>query len=157
MRHVLVGEDGVVLRRDVIGQVVVENESKKPVEEREIHLLVDLGEDGLHHDVGLSIGSLPNVGLWNERRDESKSVRVEGIFGEEERQLRAYQVVDSLRHLVDEQRRRLGIGRLDPRGEETSLVGLEEEELIAVGRAKEEGIRSARSRGRGWRETRTNR
>jgi len=133
VRHILVGEDGVVLRGDVIGQVVVENESKKPVEESEIHLLVDFGENGLHHNVGLSVGSLPNVGLRIEKRKESKSVAAEGRL-DEEGGGRAHQVVDSLSHLVDEQRRRLGIRRLDPRGEETSLVGLEEEELIAVGR-----------------------
>jgi hypothetical protein len=42
-------------------------------------------------------------------------------------------VVDSLSHLVDEQRRRLSVGGLDPGWEEASLVGLEEEELVEVG------------------------
>lgn len=105
VRHVLVGEDRVVLGGDVVGQVVVEDEPQEPIEQRQVHLFVDLGEDRLHHDVGLAVGRLPDVG----------------------------QVVDALGHLVDEQGRGLGVGRLDPRGEEPALVGFEEEELIEVG------------------------
>lgn len=44
-----------------------------------------------------------------------------------------YQVVDSLSHLVNKQRRRFRIGGLDPSREKTSLVSLEEQELIQVG------------------------
>lgn len=43
------------------------------------------------------------------------------------------QVVDPLCPLVNEERRRLGVGRLDPTREQTPLVGLEVEELIEVG------------------------
>lgn len=72
VRHILVGEDGVVLRGDVVGQVVVEDESKQPVEERKIHLLVNLGEDGLHHDVRLSVGGLPDVSLRKTKDSQSR-------------------------------------------------------------------------------------
>ena len=34
--------------------------------------------------------------------------------------------------LVDKERRRLSVGRLDPCWEQTTLVGLEEEELVKV-------------------------
>ena len=42
------------------------------------------------------------------------------------------QVVDPLTPLVDEERRRFSIGRLDPGREEASLVRLEEEELVEI-------------------------
>ena len=39
----LVGQDSVVLRRDIVREVVVEDETQQTVEERKINLLVDLG------------------------------------------------------------------------------------------------------------------
>lgn len=105
MRHILVRQDRVVLGRNVVGQVVVEDESKQSVEERDVNLLVDLRQDRFHHDVGLTVARLPDIG----------------------------EVVDSLGHLVDEEGRGLGVGGLDPGGEETSLVGLEEQELVEIG------------------------
>ena len=51
MVHVLVVDDDVVLGRHVVGDVVVEDEAEQPVEQREVHLLVHLGELRLHaHD-----------------------------------------------------------------------------------------------------------
>lgn len=84
---------------------MVKDEPKETIEEREIHLFVDLAEYRLHHNVGLAVGCLPNI----------------------------REVVNTLGHLVNEQGRGLRVGRLDPRGEETTLVGLEEEELVEVG------------------------
>ena len=104
MRHILVGEDGVVLRSDVVRQVVVQDETEKTVEEGEIDLLVDLGQDSLHHDVALALARLPDVG----------------------------QVVDALAPLVDEKRGRLGVCGLDPCWEETALVRLKEQELVKI-------------------------
>ena len=83
---------------------MVHDEAQEAVEEREVDLLVDLAELGLHEDVALALARLPHV----------------------------VQVVDALAPLVDEERRRLGVGRLDPRGEQAALVGLEVEELVEV-------------------------
>ena len=49
--HVLEGDVDVVLGRHVVGDVVVEDEAEQAVEQREVHLLVHLGELRLHaHD-----------------------------------------------------------------------------------------------------------
>ena len=111
----------VVLRGDIVRQVVVHDEANQTVEERQVNLLVHLRQDGFHHDVALSFTGLPNVG----------------------------QVVDALAPLVDQERRRLGIlqerkplsgsyrhsiayRRFDPGREEPTLVGLEEQELVEI-------------------------
>lgn len=56
-----VREDRVVLRRDVVHQVVVKDETEEAVEKGEVNLLVHAREGGLHHDVALAVGSLPDV------------------------------------------------------------------------------------------------
>ena len=83
---------------------MVKDKPQETVEQREINLLVDFREDRLHHDVALALARLPDIG----------------------------QVVDTLTPLVDEKRRWLRVGGLDPRGEQTTLVGLEEQELVEV-------------------------
>lgn len=85
-------------------EVVVHDEAQEAVEQREVDLLVDLAELRLHEDVALALARLPHV----------------------------VQVVDALAPLVHEQRRRLGVGRLDPRREQATLVGLEVQELVEV-------------------------
>ena len=92
----------VVLRSDVVRQVVVEDETKKTIEQSQIDLLVHLREDGLHHYIALSLARLPNVG----------------------------QVVDTLTPFVDEKRGRLSVGRFDPGREETTLVRPKEREKL---------------------------
>lgn len=103
--HVLVVHDHVVLGRHVVGDVVVEDEAQEPVEQREIDLLVDLLELGLHQHDALALARVPHVG----------------------------EVVDALAPLVGEERRRLGVGGLDPVGEEVTLVGLIPHVLVEVG------------------------
>lgn len=85
-------------------QVVVHDQTKQAVKQSQVDLLEDLGELRLHHDVALALARLPHL----------------------------VQVVDALAPLVGEQRRRFRVGRFDPRGEQTPLVGLEVEELVEV-------------------------
>ena len=67
-----------------------------PVKKRKIDFLVDLLEFGLHDDVALALGRVPNF----------------------------LQIVDSLAPFVHQQRRRLGVRWLDPWREKATLVGL---------------------------------
>lgn len=80
-KRTLVSQYGVVLRCDVIRKIVVENESEKTIEQSQVDLLVDLREDGFHHDDTLAFAGLPNVG----------------------------KIVDALAPLVDEQWWRLSV------------------------------------------------
>ena len=52
---------GVVLGCDVICQIVVQNETKQAIEQRQIDLLVDLRKHGLHQNVAFAFAGLPNV------------------------------------------------------------------------------------------------
>lgn len=83
---------------------MVHDQPQQPVEQRQIDLFVHPRQDRLHHDQALSLGRLPDI----------------------------REVVDTLAPLVDKQRRGLGIRRLDPRGEQTPLVGLKVEELVEI-------------------------
>ena len=83
---------------------MIKDKPQQTVEQREIDLLVDLRKDRLHHDIALALTRLPDIG----------------------------QVVDTLTPLVDEKRRWLRVSGLDPRGEQATLVGLEEQELVEV-------------------------
>ena len=71
----------VVLRRNIVRQVVVQNQTQQTVEQREVDLLVHLRENRLHEHVALALARLPDIG----------------------------QVVDALAPLVHEQRGRLGV------------------------------------------------
>ena len=79
--HTLVRQHRIVLRRDIVSQVVVQNQTQQTIEQREIDLLVHLRENRLHEHVALALARLPDVG----------------------------QVVDALAPLVHEQRRWLGV------------------------------------------------
>ncbi len=103
--HVLVGDRNVILGRDVVGQVVVHDEAEETIEEGQVHLFAERAQARLHHDRRLSIGRVPHVA----------------------------QVVDALTGLVDEQWRRLRVGRLHPRREEVALVAFIPKVLIQVG------------------------
>ena len=96
VHHVLEGDDHVVLGRHVVGDVVVHDQPQKPVEQGEVDLLVDLRELGLHHDHALALVRVPDL----------------------------LEVVHALAPLVDQQRRRLGVGRLAPVREQVALVRL---------------------------------
>ena len=58
--HILVGELDVVLGSDVIGDVVIDNQSKKPIQQEHIDLLIHLVELCLDENVALALTSLPN-------------------------------------------------------------------------------------------------
>ena len=123
-----VGQDDVVLGCDIVRQVMVENQPKETIQKCEIDLLVYFGKDGLHEDVALALAGLPDV----------------------------RQVVDTLAPLVNEERRRFSVRRLDPSREKTTFVSpivkvsvdrmprnwaqnlLEEQELIQVLRIEDQ-------------------
>lgn len=86
VRHVLEREGRVVFGRDVVGQVVVEDQSEQSVQEGQVDLLVHPRQNRFHHDDAFAIARLPHVG----------------------------QVVDTLAPLVHQQGRGLRVGRLDP-------------------------------------------
>jgi len=86
----------VVLGSHVVGDVVVEDESQQPVEQREVDLLEDLVELGLEETHALVLARVPNV----------------------------VEVVDAAAELVHQHRRGLRVARLDPVGEQTALVRL---------------------------------
>mmetsp|Transcript_6161 Transcript_6161/g.24641 ORF Transcript_6161/g.24641 Transcript_6161/m.24641 type:complete len:696 (-) Transcript_6161:121-2208(-) len=102
--HVLVRYDDVVLGRDVVGDVVVDDEPQQAVEHRQVHLLVQLLELGLQDDQALALRGLPHV----------------------------REVVDALAPLVHEERGRLGVGGFHPVGKEVPLVGLVPEVRVQV-------------------------
>ena len=83
---------------------MVQNESQQTIEECKVDLLIHLGQNCLHHDNAFAFACPPDIS----------------------------QVVDTLTPLVDEKRRWLRVGGLDPRGEQTTLVSLEEQELVEV-------------------------
>ena len=103
--HVLVGKDNVAFGRHVVGNVVVDNQAKQAVQEGQVDLFGNLAELCLHHYVALSFRGFPDIG----------------------------QVVHALTELVDEQRRRLMVARLDPVWEEVALVGFVPQVLIEIG------------------------
>lgn len=59
--HVLVGQRRVVLACDVVGQIVIQDETEETIEKRQVNLFVDLGKDSLHHDVAFAIARLPDL------------------------------------------------------------------------------------------------
>lgn len=57
----LVVDDHVILGCHVISNVVVDNKTQQPVEQRQIDLLIHLLIAGLQHHVALSLRSLPHI------------------------------------------------------------------------------------------------
>lgn len=51
----------VILRRYVVGQIVVQNQPQQSVEQRQIDLLIDLRQDSLHQDITFAFTGLPDV------------------------------------------------------------------------------------------------
>ncbi|KAI3486863.1 hypothetical protein L1887_49501 [Cichorium endivia] len=105
VRHVLEHDGNVVLGGDVVGQIVVHDESQQAIEQREVDLFKHLAERRLHEHVALALGSVPDV----------------------------VRVVDAVAPLVHQQRRRLRVAGLDPCREELALVGLVREVLAEIG------------------------
>jgi hypothetical protein len=55
------GPTGVVLGCDVVGEIVIQDKTKEAIQECEIDLLVDLGENGLHEHVAFALAGFPDV------------------------------------------------------------------------------------------------
>ena len=102
--HVLEGDVDIVLGGHVVGEVVVDDEAQQPIKQRQVDLLVHLGELRLDAHDAVALGRVPHV----------------------------LEVVDAQAPLVDEQWRRLCVGRLDPVGQQVALVRLVPEVLIEV-------------------------
>ena len=60
--HILAGEHDVVFRRDIVHQVVVEDETEKTVKKSQINLFVYLRQDCLHENIAFPVSGLPHVG-----------------------------------------------------------------------------------------------
>lgn len=52
---------GVVLCGNIIGQIMIEDESEQTIEQSQIDLLVNLRQHGFHQDIALSFAGFPNV------------------------------------------------------------------------------------------------
>ncbi len=61
MVHVFVVELNVVLRGDVVSQIVIHDETEQTIEQSQIHLLVDFRQLGLDHDVAFAFCTLPHI------------------------------------------------------------------------------------------------
>jgi hypothetical protein len=81
---------------------MIQNQSKQSIKERQINLLIHPRKHSLHHDDRLSLGSIPNIG----------------------------QIVDTLTPLVNQEWWGLGIGWLNPGGEQATLIPLIVKKLI---------------------------
>ena len=61
IQRTFVREDGVILGRDVVSQVMVQDQPQETVQKSEVDLLVDLGQDSLHRNVAFAFAGLPDV------------------------------------------------------------------------------------------------
>mmetsp|Transcript_6179 Transcript_6179/g.20144 ORF Transcript_6179/g.20144 Transcript_6179/m.20144 type:complete len:665 (-) Transcript_6179:1552-3546(-) len=104
VHHVLVGDGHVVLRRHVVGDVVVDDEPEEPVQQSQVDLLVDLLQLGLEHHDALAVRRVPDL----------------------------LQIIHALAPLVAEQGRRLRVPGLDPIRKQMPLVRLVPEVLVEV-------------------------
>lgn len=84
----------VILRCNVVRKIVVQNETEKAIQERQVNLLVYLRQDRLHHDNTFSFACLPDI----------------------------CQVIDALAPLVDQQWGRLSVSGFDPCREQSSFI-----------------------------------
>ena len=80
----LVVDDDVVLGSHVVCDVVVHDEPQQAVEEGQVHLLVHLLEERLHHHVALALGHVPHVlqvvDAWRGQTDRPTSEGVRTAF-----------------------------------------------------------------------------
>lgn len=61
VRHIFVTDDDVVLCRDVVGDVVIDDESKETIEERHVHLLGHTFEFRLEENDAFAVRGLPDL------------------------------------------------------------------------------------------------
>mmetsp|Transcript_100146 Transcript_100146/g.251032 ORF Transcript_100146/g.251032 Transcript_100146/m.251032 type:complete len:367 (+) Transcript_100146:3702-4802(+) len=102
--HVLVIDHDVVLGGHVVGNIVVHNQPQQAVEQGQVDLLGHILELRLKHHNALAVRGVPHI----------------------------CQVIDTLTPLVHQQRRWLGVCRLDPIGEQVAMVALVPKVLIKV-------------------------
>mmetsp|Transcript_3094 Transcript_3094/g.10261 ORF Transcript_3094/g.10261 Transcript_3094/m.10261 type:complete len:228 (-) Transcript_3094:2744-3427(-) len=102
--HVLVRDDDVVLRGDVVRDVMIDDQTHEAVEHREVHLFKHAFEPRLKHHHALALVRVPHV----------------------------REVVNPLAPLVHEQRRWLRVRGLDPVREQVPLIGLVPDVLVEV-------------------------
>lgn len=57
----LIVNNNVVFGRHVIGNVVINNETQKPVQQRQVNLLVHLLIARLQHDIAFAFCCLPHI------------------------------------------------------------------------------------------------
>mmetsp|Transcript_33281 Transcript_33281/g.109100 ORF Transcript_33281/g.109100 Transcript_33281/m.109100 type:complete len:1053 (+) Transcript_33281:4096-7254(+) len=105
MVHVFVIDDDVVLRSHVVRDVVIHDQPQQAVQQRQVNLLRNVFELGLENDDALAIRGVPHI----------------------------RQVIDALAPLVHQERSWLGVRRLDPVGEQMTVVALIPEVLVKVG------------------------
>ena len=53
---------GVVLRGNIISQIMIEDQTEQTIKQCQIDLLVNLRQHGFHQDIALSVTGFPNVG-----------------------------------------------------------------------------------------------
>mmetsp|Transcript_18309 Transcript_18309/g.41881 ORF Transcript_18309/g.41881 Transcript_18309/m.41881 type:complete len:429 (+) Transcript_18309:3998-5284(+) len=105
VHHVFEGDADIVLGRHVVGDVVVDDEAEKSIEQGEVDLFVDLFEFGLYHDRTFSLVCFPD----------------------------SLEVVDALAPLVGQERGRFAVGGFDPGGKESTFVRLVPQILVQIG------------------------
>mmetsp|Transcript_45139 Transcript_45139/g.81182 ORF Transcript_45139/g.81182 Transcript_45139/m.81182 type:complete len:243 (+) Transcript_45139:3641-4369(+) len=104
MVHVFVVDHNVVLGSHVVCNVVIHDQAQQTVEKSQVNLLGDVLELALQHNYTLSIGCVPDI----------------------------CQVIHTLAPLVDQQWCGLGVGWLDPIGEQVAMVTLIPQILVKV-------------------------
>jgi hypothetical protein len=55
------GPTGVVLGCHVVSEIVIQDKMKEAIQECEVNLLVDLGENGLHKHIAFALTGFPAV------------------------------------------------------------------------------------------------
>jgi hypothetical protein len=62
LRQELKVHTSIVFRCDVVGQIVIQNETQQSVEESEINLLIYLGQYSFHEHVTFTVTGFPDIG-----------------------------------------------------------------------------------------------
>ena len=89
MVHILEIYHNIVLSSHIIGDILVDNQPQKPIEQSQVDFFVHFFESGFQNDQGLSLGDVPD----------------------------AVEVVDTLAPFVDEEWRGFGVCGFYPVGE----------------------------------------
>ncbi len=101
----------IIFGRDVVGQVVIQDETKQAIQERQVDFLVNLGQHRLHQYYTFSIAGLPYV---RQVIDSLAPLDEDLSFSDPRKRFGT--------NLIYEERRGFSIRRFDPSREEASLV-----------------------------------